>query len=69
MKEDTEASTFALLASDGAFDPVEDGSASGCAVSSRRSSKRSCRPRSAAADTSALPRARRAAVTAIASGG
>ena len=25
MKEDTETSTFALLASDGAFDPVEDG--------------------------------------------
>ena len=25
MKEDTEASPFALLASDGAFDPLEDG--------------------------------------------
>ena len=25
MKEDTQASSFALLASDGAFDPLEDG--------------------------------------------
>ncbi len=58
MKEDTQASSFALLASDGAFDPLEEGFGNGCAISSRRSSKRSCRPRSAAADMSALARAR-----------
>ena len=56
VTEDTQTSSSALLVSDGAFDPLEAGCGNGCAISSRRSSKRSCRPRSAAADMSALAR-------------
>ena len=57
MKEDTQASAFALLASDGAFDPLEEGVRQRVRHFIETVLEEELRRRSAAADMSALARA------------